>query len=224
MRRASQECGELDHLIGPHELVEVGDSIWSDGTNPETHFAQGTREMDRLCVEAVDEAATILELSTIPQPLFVIGPNGAVEDVNTPAAELVGYNREEIVGQSVRFLATGLSLPTDRVRSFCGCIRRRDGTSVIVDVLLCPHRDQATIALITPRTTHERSHNSEIVQIVHDLKNPLATIALEMCILEGKLDHADLKGAVTRVTQNVAYLDRMVQDLLDADAMDVDRF
>jgi signal transduction histidine kinase len=64
----------------------------------------------------------------------------------------------------------------------------------------------------------------EIVQIVHDFKNPLATIALEMCILEDRLLQAELRGAVTRVAQNVAYLDRMVQDLLDAGSMQVDRF
>jgi signal transduction histidine kinase len=223
MRRASQQCGELEHLIGRRELVEVGDSLWSDGTEPETHFANGTREMDRLCVEAVDEAATILELSTIPQPLFVIGPDGIIEDLNSPAAALVGFERDAIVGRSVRFLVSGIALPADRIRSICGCVRHRDGAATIVDVLLCPHRDQATLAVITPRI-HERGHNAEVVQLVHDLKNPLATIALEMCILEGKLDRTDLKGAVTRVTQNVAYLDRMVQDLLDADAMDVDRF
>jgi signal transduction histidine kinase len=70
---------------------------------------------------------------------------------------------------------------------------------------------------------HRRA-SSEVVQIVHDLKNPLATIALEMSLLEDKLVQAELKGAVTRVAQNVAFLDRMVHDLLDASALDAESF
>lgn len=66
--------------------------------------------------------------------------------------------------------------------------------------------------------------NSEVMQIVHDLRGPLATIALEMCLLEDKLAQRDLKSTVARVTQNIAFLDRMVQDLLDAGAVDVESF
>lgn len=81
------------------------------------------------------------------------------------------------------------------------------------------------MAFITPRAGSQRMPpSSEVVQIVHDLKNPLATIALEMCILEDKLVHTDLKNAVNRVSQNIAFLDRMVQDLLDASSMEADSF
>jgi signal transduction histidine kinase len=77
---------------------------------------------------------------------------------------------------------------------------------------------------MTPHARQERARDAEVVQIVHDLKNPLATIALELCLLEDKLNQPELRGRVARVTQNVAYLDRMVQDLLDASALDADQF
>ncbi|HUS29751.1 MAG TPA: HAMP domain-containing sensor histidine kinase [Kofleriaceae bacterium] len=67
---------------------------------------------------------------------------------------------------------------------------------------------------------------SEVVQIVHDLKNPLATVSLEMCLLQEKLANspADVVRAITRVMQNVVYLDRMVQDILDLAAIDTGTF
>jgi signal transduction histidine kinase len=51
---------------------------------------------------------------------------------------------------------------------------------------------------------------------VHDIKNPLSTIALEACLLDGKLAHgepSDTRDALARITRNVEFLDRMVQDL-----------
>lgn len=68
----------------------------------------------------------------------------------------------------------------------------------------------------------EPVRNSQVIHIVHDLKNPLATMALEMCLLHDKVDQEELKAASHRVLQNIAFLDRMVQDLLDADAFDED--
>jgi signal transduction histidine kinase len=68
---------------------------------------------------------------------------------------------------------------------------------------------------------------NDVVEIVHDLKNPLATIALEMCLLADKLGDAapgDMRSAVTRVQHNVAYLDRLVQDILDSCALDAGSF
>jgi signal transduction histidine kinase len=58
-----------------------------------------------------------------------------------------------------------------------------------------------------------------VVQIVHDLKNPLHTIALETTILQHKLagqQAVDAGPALDRILGNIEYLDRMVNDLLDA--------
>jgi signal transduction histidine kinase len=67
------------------------------------------------------------------------------------------------------------------------------------------------------------AYDTELVDIVHDLKNPLATIALEMCLLAEKLGVSappDMHGSVHRIRLNISYLDRMVQDILDSAAID----
>ena len=71
-------------------------------------------------------------------------------------------------------------------------------------------------------TVRDGMRESEVVQIVHDLKNPLSTVGLEMCLLSEKLADApaDVVAAIARVMQNVVYLDRMVQDILDLAAFD----
>ncbi|HEY5928206.1 MAG TPA: ATP-binding protein [Kofleriaceae bacterium] len=181
--------------------------------------------MDRLAVEVLDEQAASLQLATVAQAVFVIDTNGVVDDVNAVAEDLVGYPRDELIGQRLRFLTNDIPLPTAHVRSFAACMRHRSGHEVLVDVLLCPDSTNANIVFMTPRSSQELARrNSEVVQIVHDLKNPLATIALEMCLLEDKLMQSELRNVVNRVSQNVAFLDRMVHDLLDASSMEADCF
>ncbi len=58
----------------------------------------------------------------------------------------------------------------------------------------------------------------EIAEIVHDLKSPLATIALESNLLDLRLargEVSDSRSAIERIAKNVAFVDRLVNDLLD---------
>jgi signal transduction histidine kinase len=67
----------------------------------------------------------------------------------------------------------------------------------------------------------------DVVQIVHDLKTPLATIALETSLLDDRLtcgEPIELRPVIDRITRNVAYLDRVVHELLDLCAVDTDHF
>lgn len=59
----------------------------------------------------------------------------------------------------------------------------------------------------------------EAAQIVHDLRDPLATITLDAYLLDRQLangDPSDGKRLVARIIRNVEFLDRIVQDLLDS--------
>ena len=70
-------------------------------------------------------------------------------------------------------------------------------------------------------------HALDVAMIVHDLKSPLATIALEICLLDEQLDDqadTELSSALGRVSHNVEFLDRLVQDLLDSCAIDMGQF
>ncbi len=67
----------------------------------------------------------------------------------------------------------------------------------------------------------------EVSQIVHDLKNPLSAIALEATLLDGLLETGDnTRGlrSVARIQDNVLFLDRIVQDLLDVCAFAAGQF
>lgn len=69
---------------------------------------------------------------------------------------------------------------------------------------------------------HTNDRHAEILQIVHDLKNPLATISLEMCLIDTTAVPADVRLRLSRVTQNIEFLDRLVQEILDASAVEAD--
>ncbi len=59
---------------------------------------------------------------------------------------------------------------------------------------------------------------SDLAQIVHDLKAPLAVIALEITLLLNRLaegEDVEARPILARVMHNIDFLDRMVHDLLD---------
>ena len=67
----------------------------------------------------------------------------------------------------------------------------------------------------------------ELAQVVHDLKNPLTVVTLESAALQHQLNdgsHEDMVRALGRVLRNLDYLDRMIEDLLDACTFDAERF
>jgi signal transduction histidine kinase len=62
----------------------------------------------------------------------------------------------------------------------------------------------------------------DIAEIAHDLKSPLGAIALDATLLVDRLVRSEQTAglrSITRIQQNVAFLDRLVLDLLDACAL-----
>jgi signal transduction histidine kinase len=74
-------------------------------------------------------------------------------------------------------------------------------------------------AVLRPLETKEAGLREEqVAEIVHDLKSPLSTIALEAYLLDDKLargSSSDMRSTLARIIYNVEFLDRMVHDLLD---------
>ena len=63
-------------------------------------------------------------------------------------------------------------------------------------------------------TTYER----ELAQIVHDLKSPLSTIALELDVMDlviATREQLDATQAIERIRRNVRFLDRLIYGLLE---------
>lgn len=68
------------------------------------------------------------------------------------------------------------------------------------------------------RPSDEHLVEADVADIVHDLKNPLNAIALEAALLDDRIVRNDRHGgrlSLDRINRNVAYLDRLVLDLLD---------
>jgi signal transduction histidine kinase len=73
--------------------------------------------------------------------------------------------------------------------------------------------------LLKEVTLTARLQEDELAQIVHDLKNPLASIAIEAELLDSRIargDRRETAKSIDRITQNVMFLDRMIYDLMDA--------
>jgi len=80
-----------------------------------------------------------------------------------------------------------------------------------------------------PEATAEQAPliERDVAAIVHDLKSPLSAIALEATLLHEKLarnDRVTAGRSVERITRNVAFLDRLVLDLLDACSLETGHF
>jgi signal transduction histidine kinase len=203
------------------------------GQDPQPRFAHGTRTGD--CVEPPDDASerAALELAAIPRASLVFDADRRVVEANALAEQLFGRARSKLVGEPVDLvvskLASGEQLGRIRfVYATAGaCVQHRSGRAIPVEVLLCPHDEHSTAAVFRAvETTAAGLREEDVAQIVHDLKNPLSTIALEACLLDDKLAHgrpSDARDAVARITRNVEFLERMVQDLLDLCSLDAGR-
>jgi signal transduction histidine kinase len=78
-----------------------------------------------------------------------------------------------------------------------------------------------------PSPDDEINNEDELAQIVHDLKNPLSTIALEVDLMAARAESCeryDMTQAIGRIRRNVSYLDRLIYDLLDVFTLAKGRF
>jgi signal transduction histidine kinase len=89
------------------------------------------------------------------------------------------------------------------------------------------HDDDSTrapqLALGTGEMEKVPIADDHVVEIVHDFKSPLATISLEMSLLQETIaSHAApaVRASIARIARNVAYIDRLVRDLLDSSSID----
>lgn len=221
--------------------------IWGEllgEAEPPTRFASGTREIVPLAVDESAETTTWnlpaashdLDLDAIPDAVFVIAADDRISDANRLAETLVGYARRDLVGRRIETVVSRLTATvpsTGHVRfvsSSAGVSAHHcNGRELPVEVLVCPHDGASVVAVVRPLPGPNPAglREEDVAQIVHDLKNPLATIALEACLLDGKLAdplNTDTRRAVGRIAHNIAFLDRMVQELLDLCSIDAGRF
>lgn len=180
-------------------------------------------------------------LEHIPEATLKLDAHGVIEDANALAEALVGLDRAALVGREIETVIIGLhaavKAETGRVLNGqtvfiparAGACVIADGRPVPVTVLLCPYEDRSRLAIVTSLINADVKvlREDDVAQIVHDLKSPLATIALETEMLEvGEaegIDRALLARVLHRIVLNVSFLDRMISNLLDLCAFDAGR-
>jgi len=211
---------------------------WSIVPPSAPRFAIGTREMERLAAQPMGATRFTRELAAVPEAAIAIDRRGLVLDVNEHATRLLGRAREALIGRAFSEVvsSTHAGVVTANVGKHVRFLPASAGVSIAhanavrepVDVLVCPHDAHASIAIVRPvAPTDQGLREDDVAQIVHDLKNPLSLIALETDLLDHKLeagDHVDVKHTVARILQNVSFLDRMVQDLLDLCSLEAGHF
>jgi len=211
---------------------------WSIVSPSAPRFAIGTREMERLPPRTMGATRFTRELAAVPEAAIAIDRRGLILDVNGSAAELLERSREALIGRCFSDVvnSTHAGVVTANPGKHVRFLPASAGVSIVranairepVDVLVCPHDAHSSIAIVRPAIPSEqRLREDDVAQIVHDLKNPLSLIALETDLLDHKLeagDHVDVKYTVARILHNVAFLDRMVQDLLDLCSLEAGHF
>jgi len=223
---------QLETCEAPQGLGTATSSGFA-GQDTEPQFARGTRAGDRVVPPHGESDRAALDLAAIPRASLVFDADGRIVDANPLAEQLFGHARSELVGEPVDLVASKLAGGEQlaRIRFLSAtagaCVHHRSGRAIPVEVLLCPRDEQSTAAVFRAVETMDAGLREEdVAQIVHDLKSPLSTIALEARLLDDKLaqgDPSDARGALARITRNVDFLDRMVQDLLDLCSLDAGR-
>lgn len=72
----------------------------------------------------------------------------------------------------------------------------------------------------------EKVVDEHVASISHDLKNPLSVIAIDVQTLEDQFSEQvspDARHALRRIAKNVAFMDRVIRELLDLSAIDCHR-
>lgn len=223
MRDLDSQARARGNLEAREASPRPGAAMSSDADDQDTEprFPRGTHA--GLLGGTGDRAA--LDLAELASASLVFDASGRIVDVNPLAEALVGYARRELVGEPVGLIASPLEglAQLDGIRllpaSTGACVRHRSGRAIPVEILLHPQAGGATVAVVRAiEITAAGLRQDDVAQIVHDLKNPLSTIALELYQLDGKPAHdhsPQTRAALARITRNVEFIDRMVHDLLD---------
>lgn len=168
--------------------------------------------------------------------------DGSVVEFNTAAERILGYRREEIVGQSSGLLYCD---PAERDRLFEIARRgeslantdirllRRDGSVIDVELTLSPLRNNAGEVIgticIGRDVTHAKAMRQQLIQaekmasvgqvaawITHQIRNSLGSILMAtLDLIPAGQVSPSASNAHRELTTSIKKLDRMVTDLLE---------
>jgi PAS domain S-box-containing protein len=188
-----------------------------------------------------------LAVESCPSGMLIVDRAGKVVLVNTEIERLFGYDRHDLIGQSVDILVpTRLRGPHARhrdgftlhpeahkasgSRELAG--RRKDGTEFPVEVVLNPiHTGEGLLVLgvvvdISERKRLERLKDEFVSTVSHELRTPLTSISGSLGLLIGGAAGAlpDPAARLLTIAQtNSQRLVRLVNDILDIEKMEANQ-
>jgi PAS domain S-box-containing protein len=188
-----------------------------------------------------------LAVESCPSGMVMMDRTGKIVMVNTEVERLFGYQRRELIGQSVDILVPA-RLRGQHVRHRDGFIRhpetrrmgagrdlfglRRDGTEFAVEVGLNPIQTSegphvlSVIVDISERKRLERLKDEFVSTVSHELRTPLTSISGSLGLLiggaTGKLPEA-AERLLAIAQSNSQRLVRLVNDILDIEKMESNR-
>jgi signal transduction histidine kinase/CheY-like chemotaxis protein len=203
-------------------------------------LARGTIEQPRVIHDAWPVAAAAwaetLDLEATSGAVFVINDAGEILAINTRACELVGTAGlvrtaiADVLTSEVFVPAVPEATEVPRGVRFVGAdagvvAHHSDGRDIPVELELIA-LDRRTVMVIARTLAAGRTiDQDDVAEIVHDLKAPLSTIALEAHLLAERLGAVRVPASqLERIERNVTYMDHLVHDLLDLCSLDADQF
>lgn len=225
-------CG----FVVVHGANDVGDS--GEAKSQSTRLASGTQDdIPALAVNALGLTGISwdveLDLDATSDPVLVVDKRGIITATNRNVEAVLGYVDDELIGTAIEsLLATDQrgTITTDvppRGMRFVSVDRgvhalHRNGDRIACELVLHAGED-GSLVIIVRALAYERAslREEDMAEIVHDLKSPLSTIALEAHLLGDRLASPH---QVDRIERNVAYMDRLVHELLDLCSLDAGHF
>jgi PAS domain S-box-containing protein len=185
-----------------------------------------------------------LAVESCPSGMLMVDRAGKVVLVNTEIERLFGYDRLDLIGQSVDILVPtrlrgpharhrdGFTLHPESHKTSTGrelSGRRKDGTEFPVEVVLNPiHTGEGLLVLgvvvdISERKRLERLKDEFVSTVSHELRTPLTSISGSLGLLIGGAAGAlpDPAARLLMIAQtNSQRLVRLVNDILDIEKME----
>lgn len=167
--------------------------------------------------------------------VLVIDADGYYVDANEAAAQLTGYNRDELRQLSVGALSPAPEQTKERWRaiqeqgSWHGEteLRRRDGSIVPVETTLSSiSTPNGVLHISAMRDISARRELADlqrdfVAMVTHELRNPLAGLKGFAQLMKRRQAYSE--QAVNTILAQAAHLDRLLGDLLDAAQLEVGR-
>jgi len=182
-------------------------------------------------------------LDAAPDATLVVDPAGRIVSANAQCEVLFGYPRDELQRLSVDALVPDGARARHagyrrafgkegRARAMGEGIelvaRRRDGTTVPVDIMLRPFDTDegpfvvAAVRDITDRRRNESAREAFLHAVSHELRTPLTAVLGFSSLLTDHFAHdmgEESRELVARIAASAGKLDRLLTDLLDLDRL-----